>query len=488
MILLLPGLIVWLLLLLAGAVAGGALIVGFFASLPFGATAFATLSSLGGSSPLIYTLFAIGIIVGAAARRDVLADLGRVFTYYGAAWLVCALAVYVAAGSYLLPRLFAGQTIAFIPIEGVVTEVPLGPASGNITQTAYFLLGVLLFLAFCMVLLRRENLAVVRAGFFAFVIAQAGLGWIDLGGKLSGAGDVLEIVRTASYALLTDVQESGFMRIVGGCSEASGFAAFGLATLAFAFTYWRETGSKLALLLTVANLILVLLSTSSTAYVGLAALAALMLYSVAKAALFNRLKVQDVLLLAGALAILAAILGLYLYDSRMFAPFTDLIYAMVFEKASSSSGQERSYWNMRSLQSFIETYGLGVGMGSSRSSSWVVSTLAQLGFIGALMMAVLMGYLLRGMGGLRPLPGEQPLFALCAGARASAVAFLLAGSIAGGTADPGVLFFASLATVLACRHHVLAARRRHSQLGHPLPLIALMTRRAARRHAMAVAA
>ncbi len=303
------GLAVWLVLLLGGGVAGGALIIGFFASLPFGATAFATLSSLGGSSPLIYTLFAIAIIGAVAARREVLADIGRAFTQFPAAWLVCALAFYVAAGSYIFPRLFAGDTTAFIPIEGVVKELPLGPVSGNITQTAYFLLGVLLFIAFCVLLMRRETLRVVRLGLFTFVIMHVLLGAIDLAGKLAGTGDLLLPIRTANYALLTETEQSGFWRIVGGCPEASSFAAFGLSALAFSFTYWREAGSRLALLLASAMLILLLLSTSSTAYVGCTVLICLALLSVGRGALRDRLKPQDLVLVVAGLALLALMLG-----------------------------------------------------------------------------------------------------------------------------------------------------------------------------------
>jgi hypothetical protein len=337
--------------------------------------------------------------------------------------------------------------------------VPLGPTGGNITQTAYFLLGVLLFVALAVTLERRDILEKMRGGFFTFVIAHVALGWVDFAGKLAGAGDVLEPIRTANYALLTETEQSGFWRIVGGCPEASSFAAFGMAALAFAFTYLRAAGSWLALLLTISMLVLLLLSTSSTAYVGVTALALLALASIGRSALADRLKQQDLMLAAAALMLLAAMLGVFLYDSSLFAPFTDLIDTMVVNKAVSSSGQERAYWNIRSLHSFLDTYGLGVGMGSSRSSSWAVSILAQLGVAGAMMMAALLALLVRGMGQLRPLPGEVPLFALCAGARACAIGYLLAGSIAGGTADPGVLFFASLATVLACRHHALAERR-----------------------------
>jgi hypothetical protein len=453
------GLIVWIVLLIVSRLAGSALIIGFFASLPFGSTAFITLNSLGGSSPLIYTLFALALIASVAARRSLLTNLGAAFANYRVLWVAAALGFYAAASAYINPRLFGGDTTVFNTYMGAVREVPLGPSSGNITQTAYFLLGALLLIGLCSLSLRADNLKQLGSGFFAFAITHALLGVLDLGAKFAGLGDILLPIRTASYALMTETEQSGFWRIVGGCSEASSYSAYALAALAFVYAYWRRTSSWPAALLTVIFFVLIVFSTSSTAYVGCAVLCLLASVGIAASVLSNRLTTVDIILFVGALTIVTALLALYLYDSRLFAPFANLIQTMVFDKSTSDSGVERAYWNTQSLVSLLDTYGLGTGMGSSRSSSWLVSTLSQLGVIGSLLVAVLLVVLLRGMGGLQPQPDERQLFALCASARACGFAFLLAASIAGGTADPGVLFFAALATVLACRHHVMAKRR-----------------------------
>src|SRR4029079_17812188 len=105
---------------------------------------------------------------------------------------------------------------------------------------------------------------------------------------------------------------------------------------------------------------------------------------------------RDVELVLYALVCLAVILGLFLANQKMFDSFEAVIRTMIFEKLNTGSGIERAYWNTRSLQSFQDTFGLGVGMGSSRSSSWAVSVLSQLGIIGAALMAALIGYLVVG--------------------------------------------------------------------------------------------
>ncbi len=448
------GLLVSALLLLLGYILGAPLIIGLFASLPFGSTAFATLSGLGGSSPLIYTLFCLGIISVIVLRRRLLRDLAIVFTQFPSAWIVIILTAYAIVSAMIFPRLFAGQTTAFIPVEGVVTELPLSPISGNITQTAYFALGALTFIALSVLLLREENLKAVRRGFFAFIIINAILGIIDLAGKVTGVGDVLLPIRTASYAFLVEVEQGGFWRIAGGFSEASAFGGTSLACLSFAYVYWRQARSVFAFGVTVVMLLLVLLSTSSAAYAGLAILCLAPLASLARSAIRNRFRSDDLLLIAlGAIAIIG-LLSIYLYNDKLFQPVTELIETTILDKAQSQSAIERSYWNERSLQSFVETAGVGIGMGSSRSSSWIVSVLSQLGVLGTLAMLSLVAVTFRGMRGLPRAPDTVEIFALASAARASGAATLLARCIAGSSADPSMIFFLSLATVVACRYHV----------------------------------
>jgi hypothetical protein len=401
--------------------------VGLMASLAFGATAVATLGSLGGSSPLIYTLFAALLLATLPLRRHIRSDIVTVFRYSRAAWLVCALLVYAVIGAVLFPRLFAGQTSVFVAshTRGGVYEVALSPVSGNISQTGYFVLGGLTFLALCVGFLHGKPLEGVRRGFFLWCVLHTGLGLLDLLGKLAGMGDVLDFLRTASYAMLTEVSQAGFARIAGGQPEASAFGSMSLAALAFTFTYWRGTGSRFALTLALTLVTLLILSTSSTAYV------------------------QEIFLLAFGFAGMCVAFGLAVHDDRFFDPLRQLLNQAIFEKAGSASGQERSYWNYISLKSFVDTFGLGVGLGSSRASSWPVAALSQLGAVGCAMLSLLVLAMIR-----RP----QRLYAMLDardaatvdGARAAALASIVSGSLISGTADPGLLFFIPLAVVTSC--------------------------------------
>lgn len=428
------------------------LIVGLFASLAFGATGFATLTFLGGSTPLIYTLFAALLILAVALRRSLLGDLGWVLGSIRPLWVLVWLMCYAVVGSWLLPRLFAGQTTVFVQStsRGGVVETALGPVSGNISQTAYFLLGGLTAIALCIALLKSDNLALVRRGFMLWCSLHAGMGLLDLFGKLVGAGDLLAPIRTASYVMLTNTSEGGFARIAGAYAEASSFGTVSLACLAFTYTYWRRTGSAYARWLSLVLLALIILSTSSTAYVGLMLLAVPVALSLGGALVSGRMGGDEQLIL-GILAAMAVVaLTIVVVAPGFFDPFTRLIEATVINKSSSASGLERAYWNTKSLQAFVDTGGLGIGFGSSRASSWVIAVLSQLGVVGSAMMGVLLVVVARGAGEFKGWIDPETE-AVTASVKACALTGLVAASLVSGSADPGMVFFIALAVVCVAR-------------------------------------
>jgi hypothetical protein len=312
------------------------------------------------------------------------------------------------------------------------------------------------------VFLRADAIRQVRRGFFLWCGLHTGFGLIDLLSKLAGMSDALAFLRTASYAMLTDTTQAGFARIAGAQSEASAFGGISLSALAFAFTYWRRTGSHLALGLALALIALLLLSTSSTAYVGLAILCLPVVLSTGRSLAARGLHVQEIFLLALGLVGVFAALGLAVGDEKFFEPMMRLVNVAIFEKAGSASGQERSYWNYISLKSFVDTWGLGVGVGSSRASSWPVAVLSQLGALGAVMLALLVVAIAR-----RPRRLDKALdvedAATVDAVRACALAGIVSSSLISGTADPGIIFFISLAVVTACAIRV--------SLDRPVPVV-----------------
>jgi hypothetical protein len=457
----LVGLLVCAGVLLTGYYFRSTLLIGLLASLAFGSTAVMTLSSLGGSSPLIFTFFSALLVTAVAVRRTIWRDLGDVFGKIRPVWVLVSLMLYAAVGAWLFPRLFAGQTSAFVQSKsrsGVV-EASLGPVSANISQTGYFVLGGLASIAICVLLLHKDRIDQIRRGFFLWCFLHAGMGLLDFLGKLAGAGDVLRIIRTANYVMLTEHIEAGFSRIAGAYSEASAFGGVSLACLSFCYVYWRKTKSRMAQGLSLVLLILLLLSTSSTAYVGLAVLSLPVAFSVTRSLLSGRVATEEILIITVLSLGVCVVLAIVVYDEKILDPVVHLIDTTLINKSSSASGQERAYWNIKSLQSFVDTSGLGIGFGSSRASSWPIAVISQLGLVGSLMMATLAAVVARGLGRLTPYVDPET-DAVASSVRASALAGIVAGSIASGTADPGMVFFIALAVIVASR--VRARRNRHA--------------------------
>jgi hypothetical protein len=448
----LAGFLVCAALLLFGRAVGGGLLVALIASTAFGSTALVILSSLGGSSPVISTAFVLILLGTLLVTPGAWRMITRVFRENPAAWVVLSLLVYAAASALIMPRLFAGDATAFVVSrERGITEVPLTPNAGNITQTGYFVFGALAFFAVRVLLFKADRLTAIRTGFLAWATLNAVFGLVDLAGKMTGAGDLLLPIRTANFAFLIDTEQGGFWRIAGAYPEASAFGAAALASLAFAYTYWRRTGHRGALALAAVLLLLSLLSTSSTAYAGLVVMGAVAGGTFLRHLLADRLTATDLMLVGlGALTV-TIVLALVLQDGPAYQALDQLIRTTVLDKSSSASAVERGYWNQRSLAAVFDTAGLGLGMGSSRASSWLIAVISQLGIAGTVLIGLLVAEFARPAHRRPWVNPDSGVIALHDSIRSATLAGLLCGTIASGSADPGLLFFVGLATLLACR-------------------------------------
>ena len=455
------GLVLAVALLLLGRTVGSMAIGALFLSLPFGASAWTSLPSLGGSSPLVYTLFAMMIIAGTVFRPRAFDAIQQALATHWSISMMALLALYACMSAYVYPRLFNGQTSAFVPIKGIVFEVPLSPVSGNITQSAYLSLGIICTIAVIANLCRHPDWRSIARAMLAWCAMNAILGWGDLAGKFVGIPDVLAPIRTASYALLTEAEEAGFWRVSGGFPEASGFAAHTLGCAAYAFAFWRETGRPLAALIAAANVAILMLSTSSTGYVALALVSLPLAISVTKNITKPQISRRELQLLLAAMAAIAVVTCLLVFVPKIAAPFLDLLDQMVIRKSSSGSAEERGYWNRKSLEALADTAGLGVGLGSSRASSWVVAVASQLGLVGMAVFAALLVALWSApaRAELMGIRRGTAAAGLVRGARAAALATFVSSSISSGSADPGIHAFICIGIALSLPAVIGRARR-----------------------------
>ena len=371
-------------------------------------------------------------------------------------WLMLTV-IYSSIGAFYLPRLLAGQTLTFAVRAESPFTIPLAPAMSNLTQSIYFIADFVCFVVLSGYASMAGGKKVLGSAAMVCAALNLTFGALDLITYFTNTTELFSFIRNANYALLNDTEVAGLKRIVGSFTEASSFAA---ATLCyFAFTsrlwllgVWPRVTSTLAFL----SLCALILSTSTTAYVGLAIFLALNYLQALLTTLRRPVTSQMgsfVVVTPLVLAILALMISLNDESAAYVRNFLD---GMIFGKLSTASGVERSAWNSQALQNFIDTFGFGVGNGSVRASSFPIAVLASLGIIGSLMFSLFFVTLLFAPGVSRQ---SDPLDdAYCQAGRMACIALLITATIAGALIDLGLSFYVFAALTSARPLPTLSAR------------------------------
>jgi len=218
------------------------------------------------------------------------------------------------------------------------------------------------------------------------------------------------------------------------------------------------------------------LSTSSTAYVTLAVFSIIVLAGCVRRMFTREASRQQI-----AYACVVPILLLLALAGAMLVPaawttLSGLFDATIANKLATQSGIERLRWNHQALVAFFDTLGAGAGVGSVRASSFVVAVLANCGVLGCLLFAAFL---------VAVIIPQRPSVPQCAEnriARAGAhacLALLMAASISAAGVDLG-LFFSIFAAASANSRRLyvtssrpLRSKNRDSALGRLAPAGAL---------------
>jgi len=341
------------------------------------------LTSLGGSSIppgrimlgfLLLSCFSL-VKEDAGLFRQAIVDNG---------WMVI-FCIYSFIGAFLLPRIFQ-QSMEVFPLRPIgmrhqFDTIPLFFSSQNIT-TAVYLIGTGVAAICCYIAVKRsKNLNPIVTAAIVVTVTHATLGILGVALRGTPWDQVVEFFRNGSYSQV-DQRTKSFIRINGIMPEPSIYADFGLAWFILCFELWlrhirpRATGLAAALMAVV-----LMLSTSSTAYVGLAGYALVLL---GRAALMPSYLRADKLIAIGAVALLgiAFVALLMIASSEAAQAFEDMIRQMTVDKAGSDSGLQRAFWARQGIDAFFTSYGLGIGAGSFRSSSIATAILGGMGVIG----------------------------------------------------------------------------------------------------------
>lgn len=367
---------------------GSSIWVGILAML-FGGSAAISLPALGGAtiSPAYVSL---GVLFAALLLKSkLLVSLGPVMPGRPGFPLLLLL-VWALFGAMVMPRVFIGQ-IEVIPVSRSSDTGPaigiLGPVSGNITQSVYAL-GGLACLCMTTVFARlKDGYSRMAKAFLALAGLNLVMAFLDLFGHYSGLGNLLEVFHTGGYSFLTEASVGGFVkRINGTFPEASAFAAFTLPLFAFSYVLYREGIWRRATgWLAMGSLLAILLATSSAGYLALAAYFMLVVLRMATRAVLGdgrrELNHSARMLVGGtfALAAIAVLLPSVVEQAYM------LLDSTILQKAGTDSAEERGMWNEVAWGAFVQSWGLGTGVGSTRASSYVIVLLSNLGLPGTLL-------------------------------------------------------------------------------------------------------
>ena len=233
-------------------------------------------------------------------------------------------------------------------------------------------------------------------GGLVFAIAICAWQFAGLYGALPFPADFF--YSNAGYPRSDSQAMVGLFRINGPFEEPS---VLGYNFTGFLFYAWgrygqRPTGMNLAMV--AACILCLLISTSTTAYVGLFLFVCLACFDfwTERARLLPRTEeVTTSYFFVGAV-IVACITLFLLQVAANWGAIEIILQNTLFNKTGSTSFQERSFADLLALRIFSETYGIGIGLGSHKANSLLLTLLSNTGVIGV----TLLGWFLWGL--LRP--------------------------------------------------------------------------------------
>jgi hypothetical protein len=298
-------------------------------------------------------------------------------------WLMAFLTV--AAISLIMPAYINGSLAITAPHLGDDSQTPLYLTSHNFTQLLYLVFGVVIAICVAHSNLRDEERQdtertillsaafISMWGLFQFFCNLTGIPYPDFIFNNSAS------VSASGYLQTLDV---GIGRVSSAAVEPSIFAESLVTLLPLTFPAWLRRGSVLSIpadrCCTVLFIVMLVLCTSSTAYLGLFLLALVAWPLLLRTGTMSMAKVSKFAFVAGvtAFAVTAVVVS-----SVSIA--RDVANSVLLGKASSGSALERVMTVGLAFGYFQKYPILGIGWGSATCHDLIVNLLQSVGIIGA---------------------------------------------------------------------------------------------------------
>ena len=197
---------------------------------------------------------------------------------------------------------------------------------------------------------------------------------------------------------------AGVQRPSGPFAEPSALGYFYTMYLFYFWQRWRESGRVVDQMYCLLSALTLVLSTSTTAYLLLTVFAVVALFdwSVhrwcgrrARSAATEPPRIHEAHLVS-VLALLLLLVGGVWFVDRYRQTVDAVIEEQIRSKGQSMSYEVRANADRMAWQIFLDTYGMGAGLGSHRSNSGLLTLLAGTGLFGTFAFAWLMAVVTRG--------------------------------------------------------------------------------------------
>ena len=205
-----------------------------------------------------------------------------------------------------------------------------------------------------------------------------------------------DFIHSGSHAGAWDQAVAGVPRPTGSFAEPSALTYFFSAHLFYFWQRARLTGRALDQLFWLVTVVVLLISTASTAFL---VLGAFILLAAADRLLAPRLVRHRPGLRLGHVALAVLVAAMAVVGWKLALTYGDVVRDFIDEqllnKHTSLSYEVRSNADRMAWQIFLDSYGLGIGLGSHRPSSGLLSLLIGPGVLGTLLFGLFVASVLR---------------------------------------------------------------------------------------------
>jgi hypothetical protein len=292
---------------------------------------------------------------------------------------------------------------------------PFRLARENYTQLFYLSLNTCLVYALAYNGARqpRENLAknwdvAVTCGLI-FSVAICAWQFMSLYGAVPFPSDFF--YSNAGYSRADSQSMVGLFRINGPFEEPSTLGYTFTGYLLYAWGRFGQRPTGIAVAMVVACIFCMLVSTSTTSFLGLFLFLCLALFDLAtrRARLIPRKTDMTLGYLIAMVIIIAAIFAFLAAIAANWAAIIVILKNTLLNKGESTSFQQRSFADFLALHIFAETYGIGIGLGSHKANSLALTLLSNTGIVGLILFGMFAWMLLRPRANM-PVPGNPAGF------------------------------------------------------------------------------